>query len=431
MNETVPKLPRYVFRRANGSFRYKRNVPKELRLIFGKDTLYRQLGNTYAEAMKEFPYVHAKVEALFDLERKKTDRERALEIVRANLGDEVADIVLAKAVPEYSTLDYELNELAYKLAGTVPQGVLEQVYQGQLQDEPITLDKVLQEYLEYKSDAQVDDRDLRTRVERLRSEMKRVFGKVKFEQVPLQDISRSDATEFRDVLLGKMSPNSVLRTLNTVKAAINHTIVENSLNIPNVFAKLRIKGAGAGRTDRLPITSSQLSDLLNEVTGNTVAQNLLIVLADTGARLGEVVGLEVQDVDLEKGALHIRPNGIRGLKTKTSVRTIPLSERCKESLEGIMLGLPLTAPIFEKYARPRGSDGASAMLMKHLRKVIEDPKVTIHSLRHRMKDELRNSGCPESLSREILGHAQPGVAANYGSGYALGVMRDALQRVWA
>jgi len=430
MNETVPKLPRYVFRRANGSFRYKRNVPKELRLIFGKDTLYRQLGNTYAEAMKEFPYVHAKIEALFDLERKKTDRERALEIVRANLGDEVADIVLAKAVPEYSPLDYELNELAYKLAGTVPQGVLEQVYQGQLQDEPITLDKVLQEYLEYKSDAQVDDRDLRTRVERLRSEMKRVFGKVKFEQVPLQDISRSDATEFRDVLLGKMSPNSVLRTLNTVKAAINHTIVENSLNIPNVFAKLRIKGAGAGRTDRLPITSSQLSDLLNEVTGNTVAQNLLIVLADTGARLGEVVGLEVQDVDLEKGALHIRPNGIRGLKTKTSVRTIPLSERCKESLEGIMLGLPLTAPIFEKYARPRGSDGASAMLMKHLRKVIEDPKVTIHSLRHRMKDELRNSGCPESLSREILGHAQPGVAANYGSGYALGVMREALQKVW-
>lgn len=430
MNETVPKLPRYVFRRANGSFRYKRNVPKELRLIFGKDTLYRQLGNTYAEAMKEFPYVHAKIEALFDLERKKTDRERALEIIRANLGDEAADIVLAKAVPEYSHLDYDLNDLAYKLAGTVPHGVLEQVYQGKLQDEPITLDKVLQEYLEYKSDAQVDDRDLRTRVERLRSEMKRVFGKVKFEQVPLQDISRSDATEFRDVLLGKMAPNSVLRTLNTVKAAINHTIVENSLNIPNVFAKLRIKGAGAGRTDRLPITSSQLSDLLNEVTGNTVAQNLLIVLADTGARLGEVVGLEVQDVDLEKGALHIRPNGIRGLKTKTSVRTIPLSERCKESLEGIMLGLPLTAPIFEKYARPRGSDGASAMLMKHLRKVIEDPKVTIHSLRHRMKDELRNSGCPESLSREILGHAQPGVAANYGSGYALGVMREALQRVW-
>ena len=430
MNETVPKLPRYVFRRANGSFRYKRNVPKELRLIFGKDTLYRQLGNTYAEAMKEFPYVHAKIEALFDLERKKTDRERALEIVRANLGDEAADMVLAKAVPEYSPMDYDLNELAYKLAGTVPQGVLEQVYQGQLQDEPITLDTVLQAYLEYKSDEEGVNRDLRTRVDRLRKEMKRVYGKVKFEQVPLEDITRNDATEFRDVLLGKMAPNSVLRTLNTVKAAINHTIVEKSLNIPNVFAKLRIKGAGAGRTDRLPIRSSQLSDLLKEVEGNTLAQNLLTVLADTGARLGELVGLEVQDVDLEKWSLHIRPNGIRGLKTKTSVRAVPLSERCRESLETIMPGLPLTAPIFEKYARPRGSDAASAMLMKHLRKVVEDPKVTIHSLRHRMKDKLRNTGCPEHLSMAILGHSANTVASNYGSGYALEVMREAMVKVW-
>ena len=36
-------LPRYVFRRANGSLRYKRIVPKHLRALLGKDTLYRQL----------------------------------------------------------------------------------------------------------------------------------------------------------------------------------------------------------------------------------------------------------------------------------------------------------------------------------------------------------------------------------------------------
>ena len=47
MDDAMPKLPRYVFRRANGSYRYKRNVPKELRVIFSKDTLYRQLGNTW------------------------------------------------------------------------------------------------------------------------------------------------------------------------------------------------------------------------------------------------------------------------------------------------------------------------------------------------------------------------------------------------
>jgi hypothetical protein len=37
------------------------------------------------------------------------------------------------------------------------------------------------------------------------------------------------------------------------------------------------------------------------------------------------------------------------------------------------------------------------MLMKRLRAVIADKKITMHSLRHRMKDKLRNSGRPENL----------------------------------
>ena len=39
MSDDVPlALPRYVFRRANGSFRYKCNVPLRLRVLLGKDT---------------------------------------------------------------------------------------------------------------------------------------------------------------------------------------------------------------------------------------------------------------------------------------------------------------------------------------------------------------------------------------------------------
>ena len=70
MDQTMPlKLPRYVFRRANGSFRYKRNVPKDLRTVIPKATVYRQLGNTYQDALCALPKVHAEIEALFDLER--------------------------------------------------------------------------------------------------------------------------------------------------------------------------------------------------------------------------------------------------------------------------------------------------------------------------------------------------------------------------
>jgi hypothetical protein len=70
-DQTMPlKLPRYMFRRTNVSFRYSRNVPKDLRKVIPKATVYRQLGNTYQDALRALPKIHAEIEALLDLERK-------------------------------------------------------------------------------------------------------------------------------------------------------------------------------------------------------------------------------------------------------------------------------------------------------------------------------------------------------------------------
>ena len=70
------------------------------------------------------------------------------------------------------------------------------------------------------------------------------------------------------------------------------------------------------------------------------------------------------------------------------------------------------------------------LLLQGVRTVITDKKLTMHSLRHRMKDKLRNTGCPEAISLAILGHSSNTVAANYGLGYALEVMREHMVRVW-
>jgi hypothetical protein len=78
MDQKMPlKLPRYVFRRANGSYRYKRNVPKALRQVIPKATVYRQLGESYDEAIRRLPVVHAEIEALFDQERNTPSSVRA------------------------------------------------------------------------------------------------------------------------------------------------------------------------------------------------------------------------------------------------------------------------------------------------------------------------------------------------------------------
>ena len=426
------KLPRYVFRRANGSFRYKRNVPLHLRALIGKATLYRQLGDSYKEAMQNLPLIHARIEALLEGEKEKSARDRSIEIIRGALGDEVADMVLANAVPEYSEIEDALNELGKALhKQKLPSEIVEQVYSGKLRQEVITLETVLKDYVAYKSDTPKAEKEIKQRVERLRKDMQHIYGKQKLKYVSLSDISRQDANDLRDHLLSRVSANSAVRMLGVVRTAINHAIVEHSLNIPNVFTNLRIKGAGASKLDRLPLSDTQVVHLETAYSNDTTAWALFVCLRDTGCRVSEIAGLRVKDCDTDKECLIISPTPWRTLKTNNSHRSVPLSPEAIKALEEVFQGKDPEAPLFPQYAKERGGDNCSAMLMKRLRTIITDKKLTMHSLRHRMKDKLRNTGCPEAISMAILGHGSNTVAANYGSGYALDVMREHMEKVWS
>lgn len=218
--------------------------------------------------------------------------------------------------------------------------------------------------------------------------------------------------------------------LGVVRAAINHVCVERSLSIPNVFTKLKIKGVGATRYDRLPLSDDQVRDLEPQYQGSDVAWALFVTLRDTGARVAEIAGFRVADCDLEARVIHIRPTPWRRLKTTSSQRSVPLSPAAHKALRVLVENRASDEAVFPQYAKDRGRDAASAMLMKRFRQVITDQKLSMHSLRHRMKDTLRNTGCPENLSMAILGHSTNTVAANYGSGYALEVMRGALEKAW-
>ena len=425
------KLPRYVFRRANGSYRYKRNVPLHLRALIGKATLYRQLGDSYKEAMQNLPLVHARIEALLEGEKEKSARDRSIEIIRGALGDEVADMVLANAVPEYSEIEDALNELGKALhKQKLPSEIVEQVYSGKLRQEVITLETALKDYVAYKSDTPKAEKEITQRVERLRKDMQHIYGKQKLKYVSLSDISRQDANDLRDHLLSRVSANSAVRMLGVVRTAINHAIVEHSLNIPNIFTNLRIKGAGASKLDRLPLSDTQVVNLEPAYSNDTTAWALFVCLRDTGCRVSEIAGLRVKDCDTDKECLIISPTLWRTLKTNNSQRSVPLSPEAIKALQEVFQGKDREAPLFPQYAKERGGDNCSAMLMKRLRNIITDKKLTMHSLRHRMKDKLRNTGCPEAISMAILGHGSNTVAANYGSGYALDVMREHMERVW-
>jgi integrase len=222
--------------------------------------------------------------------------------------------------------------------------------------------------------------------------------------MPVEALTRKDSNRYRDLLLSKMKPNSVSRLLGHAATALNFCIKEDDLNIRNPFQGVIIKGAGATKDDRLPLSKEDTHELNQSFEAPDDIAALWATLRDTGMRLSEVVYLAVGDVDLQNKSVVIRPNAFRGsLKTASSERTIPLSDNALEALQVLRQGKEDDEAIFTRYARPRGADSASQMLMMRLRKVVKDPKKSIHSLRHSMKDALRNSCCPEELAKALLG----------------------------
>ena len=73
-------------------------------------------------------------------------------------------------------------------------------------------------------------------------------------------------------------------------------------------------------------------------------------------------------------------------------------------------------PVFTRYARDRGADAASAALMKAVRAETKDKRLTVHGLRHRVSDKLRDAGAPVEVRHGFLGHSSTAIAENtYGS----------------
>ena len=149
------------------------------------------------------------------------------------------------------------------------------------------------------------------------------------------------------------------------------------------------------------------------------------LLGETGCRLAEIVGLELQDIDMENELIYIRPNSIRRLKTHNSERTLPLVGYAKVAME-LALEQAYGRCLYPRYLK----DGtcrathASNALGKWLKK---DFGMTSHSLRHTFRDRLRASGCPLELIDQIGGWSSIGTTGSkYGQGYDLDALREQL-----
>jgi integrase len=243
----------------------------------------------------------------------------------------------------------------------------------------------------------------------------------------LRAVRRQDANGFIKWLLNRdMSTATVQRYIAPIKAAVSRAIRENELKIENVFAKLEIPDYGKDSVDREVFTEAQFRSLEHaiEVHGQDTLRSILTVVAETGARLAEIVGLAKGDIHGGKHPhITLKPHPWRTLKTPGSTRRIPLTDRAWQCLRDAKNRSGDAVRIYPQYA---SSEPVSAALVKWIRsrEGLKGTKLGVHSLRHTVKDQLRAVQCPLEIMDALLGHVTPGVGAGYGEGYPIEVLAE-------
>nr|WP_293872836.1 site-specific integrase [Sphingomonas sp. UBA978] len=279
------------------------------------------------------------------------------------------------------------------------------------------------------------------------------------ERKPVERITRQDVLAFKDKLLaeGQTVSNTNMK-LSRLRTLLGWAY-QNDLAPANVAEGISVKVADSGKGKRLPFALDELQAIFaSPVYANgerpkqgkgEAAYWLPLLGLFTGARLEEIGQLRVSDVQrreypdqdgkmLAGWFLHITEStDERGqanrIKNAASERLVPLHpelerlgfityvEKLKDQQGRVFPDL-----VPNIYGRLTAKWGE--WFGPYMRKVcgITDKRKVFHSFRHTFKDYTRRAKVPEGIQRQLMGHAGKDVADDYGSGYDLHSLAEAM-----
>jgi integrase/recombinase XerD len=204
-----------------------------------------------------------------------------------------------------------------------------------------------------------------------------------------------------------MKPMTVRGRLGLVKAFLRYLIEEGV-----VRHEVLSKRIGVKVPDALPkaIAPEDVKALLS-VIDNTRDRALVLMLLRTGMRIGELLALRIQDIDLKEQKLFIHE------ARKTGVgRVVYFSSDAKNAL---VAWLEQKDPREDVLAYGKKYESityaaARTMFVKYLKKAdLLHKGYTLHCLRHTFASELLNAGMRLECVQPLLGHTSVEVTRRY------------------
>jgi len=224
----------------------------------------------------------------------------------------------------------------------------------------------------------------------------------------LRDIMRDDIEAFIEHEQDRGLKVTTARTrLNSLWAFLRFLIEQDIINEHILKRKIKLKVP-----DFLPraIAPGDVRKLLGAIK-ETRARALILVLLRTGMRIGEVLRLNVRDLDIRERKIHIyegeknclgrvvylSDDALMALKLWLGKRN-PETEYLFPGLQHKHLGYTQARNIFVKYICAAGLQHKGYM---------------IHSLRHTFASELLNAGMRLECLQQLLGHSKIEVTRIY------------------
>jgi len=132
---------------------------------------------------------------------------------------------------------------------------------------------------------------------------------------------------------------------------------------------------------------------------------LLLMLRDTGARVGTILSIDVEDIDVARKRVIARQKG-------GGLVMLYLSERLVEALR-VYLGDRRHGPLFPGRGGRLTVPGARHMILRLARRAGVSGRVNPHSWRHAFARRCVRAGLDLSRTARLLGHKSVAVTARY------------------
>lgn len=216
---------------------------------------------------------------------------------------------------------------------------------------------------------------------------------------------------YRVEIDGPLSPATIAGSIRAIKRLFSFLEGDQVIS-ENPARGLRAPRMTKGREPKA-ITKTDFVKLLHAAAGSTPPElrdrALLLFLADTGARVGGLVGLELDDLDLDQSMAWVTEKGNKR-------RAVYLSGETVAALQAWLLVRPAASSqaVFTSLHKTRGGltrEGVTLVLRRLKQRAGVTGPVNPHAFRHAFAREyLRNGGDLATLS-DLMGHSDIQVTA--------------------